>query len=1603
MDQSKTISVAISEDQKKNVGRKITSLQISVITVTLHRPMKRRPCIKLIVHGETKMKRDIGPDEAELRWKIEPNFTLHENETLTLRLCERPRMQPNISIAEVSLSYTDALERLERYFERSMDIELKQDAYVTIVVTLINSKQSDIIQEGMERVDREGGILHRLGKARNFLEVILGFGVALSELHPVSKAILRSINVAYKRLEDRGQCNETILQLAEAMACILGYVEDIEQFARISQLRGAIEDMQPLLEDTANFILRYTSRSGIEAILSSTDRDTVNGLKLRFEQFKQQFDRGISVQSALAVEKLLESIVSNHDDAILEELKPQGIDRSSPHQECMNGTREHILKQIDIWARDIDAPNILWLKGHPGVGKSAIASTFVEHLISSKRLGSSFFFQRDNATMTTPQALWRMVAFDLGRQYPSLRSSLVAKLRADEVRPTTSNIDKLFYHFIQEPIRASDSIPLGRLPVVVVDALDECGGFEGRVSTHRKNLLRTLKMWSNLPSKFKLLVTSRSEIDIEQIFQTCHHLPLEIKMGQGVDIQSSRDIEIFFKSEFQELRALYPQSLSLDWPGPQTLAELTKRAAGLFIWAKTIIRFINYGEPNEQLTEVLHGSGVGDMSQLYSRILNISFPKPTKQVIESFRSVFGAIILSKTPLPANTIARLRQIGDAVMEDICTRMRSVLDFEGSIRISHQSFSDFLLDQSSCPTLFFINREEEIHQMATACLRTMKEQLKFNICTLESSHLRNEEIDDLPLRIETCISTELSYSCLSWADYLAKTSENDTVLNFLHYFIYHDFLFWLEILSLYKRVGSASIMLQALADWMKDNNNYASITRDMRKFAITFAGVISESAPHIYLSALPFSPPKSEIYRNYIQHYPRTVKIAMGGQSDWPAKQKVLLGHTDSINCIAISPDGRYIASGSRDMSVLVWDAETGRVVAGPFEEHNSPVGSVAFSQDSRSITSASESHIHIWNIETGEMISLPVISDGDWFICESMALSPDDRLIACASASMNIRLWDTEKDVISSWSVKGYIQSLAFSPDGKFISGSTGALVRLWDTESRGSSVMVLKGHKGDVNSVAFSPDGKYVASGSNDHTIILWSIEIGDILVGPIQGHKGPITSVAFSRDGGCIVSGSADMTVRVWDIKTGRMVAGPFEGHTDFISSVAASPDGKRILSGSEDFTICVWDTEMDMTTVSPFEGHTHSVKSVCFSRDGKRIVSGSSDKTIYIWDSMTGGVVVGPLVGHSDWILSVTFSPDDKHIASGSVDNTIRVWDSETGVVVAGPFIGHNNWVKSVAFSPDGTRIVSGSSDLTICIWDINTSEKILGPFEAHTDWVQSVQFSPDGKTLASGSTDCTVCIWDAETGERIGDPLEGHKDVIYCVQFSPDGRYIASSSDDCTIRLWDVKTGQSIMGPFKGHTNWVNSISFSPDGKYIASGSEDMTVRLWDAENGKVVAGPFEGHTNWVNSVSFSPDGKHIASGSADWTIRIWNLDMRDKTPIEPEGNTKPVGSLTSPLVRHKPRLEPLKGTLTSYASHPVQFLDCLEACEGVPPGMKMVNGWILGPGSELILWVPPELHRGLFRPESPLVIGRTVKTKLNLKSFVHGPSWTLCKGD
>jgi WD domain, G-beta repeat len=292
------------------------------------------------------------------------------------------------------------------------------------------------------------------------------------------------------------------------------------------------------------------------------------------------------------------------------------------------------------------------------------------------------------------------------------------------------------------------------------------------------------------------------------------------------------------------------------------------------------------------------------------------------------------------------------------------------------------------------------------------------------------------------------------------------------------------------------------------------------------------------------------------------------------ADEPKAQKALEGHTHYVLAVAISADGKTLASASHDKTVKLWDLATGKTRA-TLAGHGAEVITVALSPDGKTLASGGwEDALKVWDVATGKE---KATFTGHTKVFTAV-FSPDGKTLASAGADHNVRLWDLvagkEKAVLRGHT--DYAVVVAFSPDGKtLVSGSDDHTVKLWDVDTGAERKTVL-GHGNWVHAVAISPDGRTVASGSYDGSVKLWEVTTGRQRAA-LPGNN-VVNCLTFSPDGKLLASAGNDKTVKLWVAATGKERAA-IPGHTNAVQSVAFSPDGKTLASGSLDQIIKLWD----------------------------------------------------------------------------------------------------------------------------------------------------------------------------------------------------------------------------------------------------------------------------------------------------------------------------------------------------------------------------------------------------------------------------------------
>ena len=499
--------------------------------------------------------------------------------------------------------------------------------------------------------------------------------------------------------------------------------------------------------------------------------------------------------------------------------------RSGNRQGCLKGTRKDVLWQIDSWLVDERAQRVFWLNGLAGTGKSTIAQTFAETSFSDGRLGASFFCSRDFEDRRDIQNIFPTLAFQLAYRYPQFRKELLPVLRAN---PGIGR-DSLCSQFETLIIGPLKTTPIPTL--IIIDALDECKDEEPASA-----ILSVLSRYVDQILGVKFFVTGRPEPRIRTGFRLEPLRPITevLKLHQVERTSVEADIKLFLETRLSEIaKARSNCDFTENWPNPYDIEILCKKAAGLFIYASTVVKFIAspHHLPTERLTLIIslrHSTtqeGKSGIDLLYTQVLDQAFQdvdSDDQELFSHFRLVVGAVLLVLHPLSRKTLSELLNCGTPPhISNALRSLHSLLLIPTSevepIRAFHKSFPDFITDPRRCKDeRFFVDPSIHHTDILFSCLSLMKERLRKNICDLGGCPTLRE-VEDLPTRTETCIGSALEYACRFWTKHLANVPSDgphvQRAREAVDEFFAAHLLFWIEVLSL---TGNLDLSVYALHD-------------------------------------------------------------------------------------------------------------------------------------------------------------------------------------------------------------------------------------------------------------------------------------------------------------------------------------------------------------------------------------------------------------------------------------------------------------------------------------------------------------------------------------------------------------------------------------------------------------------------------------------------------------------------------------------------------------------------------------------------------------------------------------------------------------------
>ena len=754
---------------------------------------------------------------------------------------------------------------------------------------------------------------------------------------------------------------------------------------------------------------------------------------------------------------------------------------------------------------------------------------------------------------------------------------------------------------------------------------------------------------------------------------------------------------------------------------------------------------------------------------------------------------------------------------------------------------------------------------------------------------------------------------------------------------------------------------------------------SFIRDALRFISAFIVPISESAPHIYLSALPFSPERSLVADKFCSRFPNTPKVIEGKPVQWPMTIFTAEHHKGFVRSIVFSPDEKTFASISVEeiATMYICDSETGHRISGPFESKvkDSHCHGGCFDPDGKHFLLQCGDYAVVWGIERGKK-QLEFEANNSAFVCHGryhgrIASTHQDQ------TEIWVKLRDAGNGVLLSnelfkVSDAGINQ---LSPDGRFLAIQRISLnvIELWNVED-GKDVQRFPYPSG-TPSLHFSPTSDSLVAafdliGTWDR-IYLWRLDTQAMASINVQFGRTEAVVHLPSTDR---IFVPQDRTVEVREVSmSGRNMISKIEPPmTSKITCVCSSRDGRRLLVGGKDGSVSMWSLNAeDIAGDWPVARSTHNdnrVDVISLSRSGKIAATESSSGHVEFRDTTTGEVV-GRTDIEYECDMKIVFSPDDNQIAFWH-DSVITIYDVMCPEKIRLSFKpwprGRHCFIK-IAFQTCDDLVICAElddSDLLLQVWHL-TDLECASSFDTKIPKYSRIFLAPDGLTVVIANRDTASCYsWNHDTAQF--DPFhftdEAHL-VGYRHVYSPDGELLACwSYRDCNIRVWDTRTGQ-LCGKSTTVVD-VNGIGLSPalndqsfGDRIIALGSSN-TISVYDVHTGHLYARFYAPeNVNSYPSMTFIQDGTKLALHSFEAeTMRIWDL-----------------------------RAE------YSHATHKYELFP-----------QKMKDGWMMDQDNAPLFWVPLEHREFLWASLARVIIGvpREKTMSLDLSSSRLGNEWTEC---
>lgn len=598
-------------------------------------------------------------------------------------------------------------------------------------------------------------------------------------------------------------------------------------------------------------------------------------------------------------------------------------------------------------------------------------------------------------------------------------------------------------------------------------------------------------------------------------------------------------------------------------------------------------------------------------------------------------------------------------------------------------------------------------------------------------------------------------------------------------------------------------------------------------------------------------------------------------------------QLMIPHDQSVNSVAISPDNRWLLSGSgtvdRPGIAQIWDLRDGRAIGNPIE-HSAGVTQVACSPKGDLIATACfDKTVRLIDPRNGKLVHTLQHPQ----IVGSVAFSHDGKRIVTGSSDSNARIWSTEtgsvetqmfehKDIgaVNPCRSIHHIPVVRFnSDDSHLITLTCDFMTRVWNVATR---------------ELKFGPD--FVTANRFVH-LALASDPLNLPPSGPDYRHRHAPTSYSVTADGATVMTSAFDRTARIWDAATG-LPMGAELAHNATVNQACFSPDETTVATAGDDRLVKVWRVALrrpneivlphgKFNNVGTFHPGGKTIYTSCGLREpGRSTIQRHRNA---IWNTENGQLLQDESPPPEEMNVSLTFNADGSRYAC-SRGNRAEIRLTSSGVLLT-QTAAHPGMVSHVAFCDGDTTIATGCQDGFVRFWNRDSQSFIEPPLHVggRVGWILRIEFSPDGSTLLTSGDSGAAQLWDWRRRKPLGEPIR-HTDKINSATFHPNGEIIATAGDDMVVRFWSIPDGKPIE-PALPHNDRVNFAQFFPDGRQLVTGGFERAIRTWDFETRLPTSRPLM-HTDNITFAEVNSSGTQLASRSWDGTVRLWKIEA----PVE-----------------------------------------------------------------------------------------------------------------